>query len=306
MPRSLLALGANLGNREETLRNALREISALPQTRLLARSTWHETPAVGGPAGQQEFLNGAVLVDTCLEAEILASHLQQIETRQGRERKIRWAARTLDIDLLLYGSEIVDTPGLSIPHPRMTFRRFVLVPANEIAGQMVVPLAGWTIAGLLHHLSTAARYVVITSDDPGLADWLASQLCQQLNAPRLEDIFAKTPSTADLRQEEDDSQHLSAVEWQQHSELRKRLLSQNSNEAENIVPVISNFLLQPQMPRSRFDFVQPALTIAIAPPGEVSCSEVPKIHGPLLRLDADDLKCAIAEARAAISAVWPD
>ncbi|QEG33312.1 2-amino-4-hydroxy-6-hydroxymethyldihydropteridine diphosphokinase [Bythopirellula goksoeyrii] len=299
MPRSLLALGANLGNREETLRNALREISALPQTRLLARSTWHETPAVGGPAGQQEFLNGAVLVDTCLEAEILASHLQQIETRQGRERKIRWAARTLDIDLLLYGSEIVDTPGLSIPHPRMTFRRFVLVPANEIAGQMVVPLAGWTIAGLLNHLSTAARYVVITSDDPGLADWLASHLCQQLNALRLEDIFAKT-------QAEDDSQHLSLVEWQRHSELRIRLPSQNSIEAENIVPVISSFLLQPQMPRSRFDFVQPALTIAIAPPGGVSCSEVPKIHGPLLRLDADDLKCAIAEARAAISAVWPD
>ena len=182
MPRCLLALGANLGNRTATLDDALRQLARLPETQLLARSTWHETPAVGGPPDQPGFLNGAALLETQLPATQLAHALQAIEQSAGRERKIRWAARTLDIDLLLYGHEQLATAALTIPHPRMSFRRFVLAPAVEIAGHLVVPPGTWTLAALLAHLDTTPRRVAITAADPQLARWLTEELCRRQDA----------------------------------------------------------------------------------------------------------------------------
>lgn len=320
MPRCLLALGANLGNREESLQNALREISALSQTRLLARSTWHETPAVGGPTGQHDFLNGALLIDTDLAAEKLTSLLQAIETKHGREHKVRWAARTLDIDLLLYGEAVIDTPELVIPHPRMTFRQFVLAPAAEIAGSMLVTNAGWTISALLDHLRTSARYVAIASTDPQIADWLVDQLCQQLKAPRLENFLAISPEINDARS-------LSAVEWEQHDELRNRLPSHHKKGKQPVTPVVSGYWPQSEHSNSPVDAVHPALVIAVVPARGVSFLErkknqpldsksriekedVEKLlrhvgHGPVARIAADTPEQAIAEALAAISAAWP-
>lgn len=183
MTRCLLALGANLGDRAATLRQTLELIAQLPATQLLARSTWHETAPVGGPAGQASFLNGAVLLDTTLEAPKLARDLQKIETLLGRNRQIRWDARTIDIDILLFGEKRVDMADLQIPHPRMAFRQFVLAPAAEIAGDMRHPPVGWTIAALSSHWRTAPRQVALVGQNQELLKWLSDELSRKLLAP---------------------------------------------------------------------------------------------------------------------------
>ncbi len=179
MARCLLALGSNLGDRRAILAQACAEIVKLPGCQLLARSRWHGTVPIGGKAGQGEFLNGAILLETTLEPQQLATALQQVETGLGRQRAERWDARTIDIDLLLYGQTVIDTAALTVPHPRMSFRKFVLEPAAEIAGHMLHPTSGWTIARLLAHLHHSSRYVVVTAVEKPIADWLVSQLSRR-------------------------------------------------------------------------------------------------------------------------------
>jgi pantoate--beta-alanine ligase len=137
----LLGLGSNLGDRVGNLLRAAGELSGLPGTNLLRLSSFVETRPVGGPAGQSNFFNGAAIIESSLSpAELLAS-LQSIENALGRERKEPWGPRTIDLDLLLYvhpyGQEDIESWGLTIPHPRMHERRFVLEPAAEIAANWV-------------------------------------------------------------------------------------------------------------------------------------------------------------------------
>lgn len=161
MPRCLVALGANLGDREHTLHRAIELLTAEPHVSNLKRSAWHETAPVGGPVGQPAFLNGAVAFDSSLASDQLHAVLRQVEDRLGRRRNERWAARSIDLDLLLYGDEVSVTTSLNVPHPRMAFRRFVLEPAAEVAPEMVHPALGWTIARLLDHCRTARPYVAL-------------------------------------------------------------------------------------------------------------------------------------------------
>ncbi len=183
MTRCLLAVGANRGDRAANLCTALQSISTLTNVQLLARSAWHETTPVGGPAGQERFLNGAILLNTGLTPQELATALQRIEQQLGRDRQVRWDARTIDIDILLFGDAIIDDADLQIPHPRMSFRQFVLAPAAEIAGEMLHPASGWTIASLWNHWQTAPRDVVIVAQDSRLAEWLANELSRELCPP---------------------------------------------------------------------------------------------------------------------------
>lgn len=130
-----IALGGNLGQAKATVRSAMDQIAALPQTRLLARSSLYRSAPID--ATGPDFINAVMAVDTRLTAPELLSRLQQIETLAGRERPYLNAPRTLDLDLLLYGNASIQSPYLTVPHPRMGERAFVLLPLAEIAPELV-------------------------------------------------------------------------------------------------------------------------------------------------------------------------
>ena len=186
MATCLIALGSNLGDRGQTLERALKSL-AQQNTRIIARSQWYQTPPVGGPPGQGDFLNGAITVETSLAPEELHAALKDIERSCGRQSTERWAARTLDLDLLLYDDLVLDTPRLTVPHPRMAFRRFVLAPAAEIAAGMVHPIIGWTIGELLDHIDRARPYVAVTGLSGAGQLELAQALVRQLGGQLLPD-----------------------------------------------------------------------------------------------------------------------
>jgi 2-amino-4-hydroxy-6-hydroxymethyldihydropteridine diphosphokinase len=141
--RAFIGLGANLGDRAETIRSALAELSATPGVELVAVSALLETEPVG-PVAQPSFLNGVAVVDTSLEARELLDLLLAVETRHGRDRAAVPAQgpRTLDLDLLLYGDAEIGEEDLQIPHPRLHERAFVLDPLLEVAPGLEVPGRG--------------------------------------------------------------------------------------------------------------------------------------------------------------------
>jgi 2-amino-4-hydroxy-6-hydroxymethyldihydropteridine diphosphokinase len=140
--RAYIGLGANLGDRERTIRAAVRALAEDDAIEVVALSTLRETEPVG--VGEQPlFLNGAALLETPLGARELLDRLLAVEHRFGRARVPgEHGPRTLDLDLLLYGDEVVDEPGLTVPHPRLHERRFVLEPLAELAPGLVVPGRG--------------------------------------------------------------------------------------------------------------------------------------------------------------------
>jgi len=129
---AFVALGSNLGDRASYLARAREAIAAIPRSRLLAVSSIEETLPIG-PGGQGNYLNQMVALETELSPRELLIALQEIERAAGRARGVRWGPRTLALDIVLYGDETVDEPGLAIPHPRAHERAFVLEPLLEIA-----------------------------------------------------------------------------------------------------------------------------------------------------------------------------
>lgn len=134
------------------LDRALGSLRAHPNIKLRAVSRYYQTPPVGGPDRQGPFLNAAATLVTSLDPQAVLAVLQEIEADAGRLRHVRWGERTLDLDLLLHDDTILDVPRLTLPHPRLALRRFVLVPLSEIAPDVRDPLTGQTAAQLLAHL----------------------------------------------------------------------------------------------------------------------------------------------------------
>ncbi len=147
-----IALGANLGDREKNLRDALSKIAETPGVTLSAVSSFLENPAVGGPADSPPFLNAAAEIKTDLPAFGLLNRLWEIERALGRQRREKWGPRTLDLDLLLYGDQTIQSADLTVPHPRLHERRFVLQPLAEIAPDLIVPGMNRTASELLDAL----------------------------------------------------------------------------------------------------------------------------------------------------------
>src|SRR3569623_1292007 len=176
MTRCLIGLGANLGECAQSLASAVERLAASEEVQLLACSRYLETAPGGGPSGQAAYLNAAALLEPTLPPERLLSLLQEIESQLGRQRLLRWDSRTIDLDLLLYDQQTINTPRLTVPHPRLAVSRFVLEPAAEIAGGMSDPTTGWTIEQLWQHLLHAFPYVALAGPPGTGKTWLAEQL----------------------------------------------------------------------------------------------------------------------------------
>ena len=141
MTVAFVGLGANLGEPESQVRQAFQSLDAIPHTRVVKRSSLYRSEPQGY-AEQPQFVNAVAQLETGLPAERLLAELHAIEASQGRNRSFPNAPRTLDLDLLLFGNAVLDTPGLKIPHPRMHERAFVLIPLLEIAPQASIPGRG--------------------------------------------------------------------------------------------------------------------------------------------------------------------
>jgi 2-amino-4-hydroxy-6-hydroxymethyldihydropteridine diphosphokinase len=147
-----IALGSNLGDRRIHLRGAMSKMNDLPDTRIIAQSKVYETAPVAAPDSTEEqgpYLNAVVQLDTSLTPEDLLAALREIEMRHGRVRREKWGQRTLDLDILLYDDRIIDEPGLTVPHPRMHERWFVLKPLCDIAADAVHPQLNQPMSELL-------------------------------------------------------------------------------------------------------------------------------------------------------------
>jgi len=150
--RVLLGLGSNLGDRDANLVAALDHLEEENALAVLAMSRIRTTAPVGGPP-QGDYRNAAALAETHLPPRKLLAALQRAEQRCGRRADgARWGPREADVDLLLYGDEVIDEPDLVVPHPRMAERRFVLEPASEIAPDMVHPVLRTTVRQILEVL----------------------------------------------------------------------------------------------------------------------------------------------------------
>jgi 2-amino-4-hydroxy-6-hydroxymethyldihydropteridine diphosphokinase len=288
MPTCLLGLGSNLGDREATLHAALAEVAALPDVQLVRHSDWHRSRPVGGPPNQDEFLNAAALIETTTAPLSLLEELRKIELRHGRRPAERWAPRTLDIDLLLYGHEVTETQMLTLPHPRMSFRRFVLEPAAEIAPKMLHPTIGWPIERLLLHLNRAADRTALLSPTDALRTRLADVLRDSFRARPVEPPAFAT------------AEHHWPSSW-----TTWLATDPPSREPEPAAKAPAG------LPYAAAAF--PKLTIAIdagptSPGDKLRWSTL--VHqpgrGPTLHLKTSDPAEVAAEAIAAVAAVWPD
>jgi 2-amino-4-hydroxy-6-hydroxymethyldihydropteridine diphosphokinase len=139
--RAFVGVGANLGDAAAQVRSAIEALGRLPGTRLVQASSLYRTGPIGY-ADQPDFINAAALIETALAPRALLEALEAIEAKAGRERTFKDAPRVLDLDLLLYASEVIDEPGLVVPHPRLHERAFALAPLVEIDPDCVIPGRG--------------------------------------------------------------------------------------------------------------------------------------------------------------------
>ena len=184
-----IALGSNLGDRHANLDEAVRLLREKPGLAVAQVSSYFETTPVGGPAGQSPYLNAAAQINTDLGPRALLQTLLDVEQRLGRVRGERNLPRTLDLDLLLFGNVIQNDPELTLPHPRMHERWFVLAPLAEIAPELMHPVLGRSMRDLLEHLPASAsaggpvpgreltgRRALVTGSTSGIGKAIALEL----------------------------------------------------------------------------------------------------------------------------------
>ncbi len=163
--RAVIGLGSNLGDRESHLTQAVAALTVLGD--FVAASPFYETAPVGGP-DQGPYLNAAVAIETNLSARALLDECLRIEAEHGRERRERWGPRTLDLDILLYGSESIDEEGLKVPHPRLYERRFVLEPLLAVWPDATMP-GGTPVADFLPAVADQEVRVLVPARQRALA-----------------------------------------------------------------------------------------------------------------------------------------
>lgn len=175
MVKAGLALGGNLGDTIALLETAYQLLDDHPQIVVLKTSRNFTTSPVGVSAGNR-FINSAALIETSLSAEALLDACQQIEYDAGRVREIHWGPRTLDVDIVYFGSEIIETERLTVPHPACWYRRFVLDPLCDIAGTTEHPVLGVNYSTLQSRLKTRPFTVDLSQLEPARREQLQSVL----------------------------------------------------------------------------------------------------------------------------------
>jgi 2-amino-4-hydroxy-6-hydroxymethyldihydropteridine diphosphokinase len=158
--QAYIGFGSNLGNRLNNCRNAIGALGALPLCSLLKTSSFYETSPVG-LVEQPSFINGVVLLETSEDAHWLLRQMMEIENIFGRIRALKWGPRSIDLDLLFFDDQIINTAELSVPHPFLHERRFVLEPLNEVAPSFRHPSLGKSVADLLHGLKDGNQRVEV-------------------------------------------------------------------------------------------------------------------------------------------------
>lgn len=178
----LVAFGSNEGESKSVIENVVECFQDLKQITEFRSSATYTTFPVGGPSGQRDYLNACFRFRTELDPVQLFDLLVGIETELGRERRQRWGSRKIDLDLLLHGHGkcFHVEADLEVPHPRMTFRRFVLEPAVEIAGDMVHCVAGMTLSELLEHIESSEDRIRLLSDRDHSSIGMLRTICQDL------------------------------------------------------------------------------------------------------------------------------
>lgn len=172
--RAYIGIGSNLADPLAQVRQAFRDLDAIPQSRGVARSPLYRSKPLG-PQDQPDYINAAAALETTLSADDLLRALQAIEAAHGRIRQQRWGPRTLDLDLLLYGDLVRQDPDLTLPHPRLHERAFVLRPLYAIAPGLVIPGRG-AVRRLLHACSQAGIEPVGADLKPAAMNSLNDQL----------------------------------------------------------------------------------------------------------------------------------
>lgn len=179
MAHCLISFGSNLGDRFARIRSAAQRIAAHPSVRTFSASRLFETPPIGGPGGQSPFLNGVGLLETETGSREVLGLLQQVELELGRERAQRWDARSIDLDVVLYGDLQGQSTILSVPHPRFTARRFVLLPAREVAAEWIDPRCGWSIGQMAEHLEQGVPSLAMVGGSRELRERLCRDLTER-------------------------------------------------------------------------------------------------------------------------------
>ena len=161
MNTAYIGIGSNLGDRHSNCLTALDMLQKIPECELTGHSDWYLTEPVG-VEGQEQYVNGVASVSTELSAHDLMGKLLAIEQDMGRVRRKKWEPRIIDLDLLLYGEEVISEKHLTVPHPLMHERRFVLVPLVELDPNLTHPSLGLTMSELLARLSEDGQEVGLT------------------------------------------------------------------------------------------------------------------------------------------------
>lgn len=163
MPIVYLGIGSNVGRRHLHIQKALRQLKAVPKTKVLKTSPLYETSPWGGITRQRPFVNGVVKLETELPMSALWARLQTIEKNEGRLRTKRWGPRTLDLDILFYGQSVCRKKSLRVPHPSLAERKFVLAPLSDVAPGFRHPVLGKTVQRLLRELQAPDQKVRLLS-----------------------------------------------------------------------------------------------------------------------------------------------
>ncbi|QEG01863.1 2-amino-4-hydroxy-6-hydroxymethyldihydropteridine pyrophosphokinase [Stieleria maiorica] len=189
----VISFGSNLGDRRELIASAAKQIASsdlILEGDALKTSRLFETPPIGGPGGQEPFLNAIGVFQTEAPARAVLSMLQQLEHELGRQRRRRWDARSIDLDVVLHGNLVGGNTGLVVPHPRYTARQFVLQPACDVAAHFRDPRFGWTLQEISDHLSAGAASLALVTGRQETRDVLCRRLAGEHG------VFIRTEESA--------------------------------------------------------------------------------------------------------------